>query len=107
MTDKILYWTSVVLSGLALLLFVMDIGLISGNRNLQTEIAQRQGVIENAARLTPLNQNLAQALAEASVKNNDTEIRDLLAAQGIKISKNDKKGDKTDTPAKKKPVSDE
>lgn len=97
MTDKIMYWGSVVLSGLALLLFVMDTGLIKGNRELQNELAQRQAVIDSAARLTPLNQNLAQALAETSVKNNDNDIRDLLAASGIKISKAD---DKTDTKKK-------
>ncbi len=105
MTEKVMYWTSVVLSGLALLLFVIDTGLISGNRSLQEEINQRQALIDSSARLTPLNQNLAQALAEASIKNNDSDIRDLLAAQGIKINKNDNK--KTETPARKKPTSEE
>lgn len=101
MTDKILYWGSVVFSGLALLLFVMDTGLIKGNRDLQAELAQRQNVIDTAARLTPLNQNLAQALAEASIKNDDSDIRDLLSAQGIKINKADKADDASKNPKKK------
>jgi len=93
MTDKILYWASVVFGGLALLLFVADTALISGNRDLQAEISQRASVIESAARLTPLNQNLAQALAEASVKNNDKDIKELLAGQGITLRKPEKSKD--------------
>lgn len=103
MTDKVLYWSSVVMSGLALLLFMMDTGLIGGNRTIQNEITARQNVINSAAQLTPLNQNLAQALAEASIKNGDDDIRDLLTAQGIKVSKADVKPDaKADAASKKK-----
>jgi len=90
MTDRILYWTSVLFSLLALLLFLANAALINGNRKLQEGYNTRQTAINNAVSLTPLNQNLAQALAETSVKNDDKEIRDLLASQGITVRKPDK-----------------
>lgn len=93
MSDKIMYWMSVLFGGLSLLLFIADTALISGNRQLQSEVAARQTEIDKATRLTPLNQNLAQALAEAAVKSNDKDIRDLLASQGIEIRKPDKAKD--------------
>lgn len=105
MTDKMMYWGSVMLSGLALLLFVMDTSLVRGNRDLQVDIAQRQGIIDAAARLSPLNQNLAQALAEVSVRTDDEAIRDMLAAQGIRIQHPQKAAaaeEKTPAPAKKR-----
>ena len=102
MTDKILYWASVLLSGFALLLFVTDTALISGNRSLQGEVNTRQASIDQAQRLTPLNQNLAQALAESSVKNNDKDIQELLSSQGIQVRNPDKSKDAVAAPAKKK-----
>ncbi len=107
MTDKILYWMSVLFSGLALLLLVVNTTLVKSNRDLQVEMSNRQASINAASNLTPLNQNLAQALAEVSLKNDDTDIRDLLTSQGITIRKPDVKAD-TDSKAvaKKKPVED-
>ena len=101
MNDKILYWVSVLFSGFALLLFITDTALISGNRNLQGEVNARQASIDTAQRLTPLNQQLAQALAETSVKNDDKDIRELLSSQGIQIRNPDKSKDAA-APAKKK-----
>ena len=102
MNDKILYWVSVLFSGFALLLFITDTALISGNRNLQGEVNARQSSIDMAQRLTPLNQQLAQALAETSVKNDDKDIRELLSSQGIQIRNPDKSKDAAAAPAKKK-----
>lgn len=85
MDDKASYWASVGLSALALLLLVTNVALVNSNRNLQTELGQRQNVINSGINLSQLNQGLVQALADASVKNDDKEIRDMLAAQGITI----------------------
>jgi len=71
MSDKVLYWGSMVFGGLALLLLVANVCLINGNRNLQVELGQRQAAISNAANLNQLNQALIQALAQASVNNQD------------------------------------
>jgi hypothetical protein len=101
MTDKVMYWMSVLFSVVSLLLIITGMAMISGNRSLQTEINQRQMSIDTAARLTQLNQNLAQALAEASIKNEDKDIRDLLSSQGISV-KPGKDAAGSQAPAKKK-----
>jgi len=102
MIDKIVYWTTVLVSFLALILFVANISLLGGNQRLQADVAQRQTVINAATNLTPLNQNLAQALAEVSVKYNDGDIRDLLATQGISIQKPEAQKAADDAAASKK-----
>ncbi len=85
MDDKAAYWASVGLSALALLLLITNVALVNSNRNLQTEASQRQNTINNAVNLSQLNSSLVQALADASIKDNDKDIRDLLASQGITI----------------------
>lgn len=85
MEEKIAYWASMVLGGLALVLLILNISLINGNRNLQESINQRQATINAGATLNQLSRGLVQALAEAA-NNNDSAIRDLLAAQGITVT---------------------
>ncbi len=95
MTDKILYWATMVSASLALLLFVSNACLINGNTDLQTQISQRQNVINIASNVLPLNQQLSNALYDASVKNNDSDIRALLVAQGFTLPT---KADKSTAP---------
>lgn len=91
MTDKILYWATVVMASLALVLFVSNACLINGNVDLQTQINQRQNIINIAQNVLPLNQQLSNALYQASEKTNDTAIRALLVSQGFTVpSKDDK-----------------
>ncbi len=85
MDDKAAYWASVGLSALALLLLVTNVALVSGNRNLQIEINQRQAAINNGVNLSQLNNGLVQALADIAVKNDDKDVRDLLTTQGISL----------------------
>lgn len=92
MTDKILYWATLVSASLALLLFVSNACLINGNSDLQSQINQRQNIISIASNVLPLNQQLSNALYDASVKTNDKEIRALLVAQGFTLPT---KADKT------------
>lgn len=103
MPDKVTYWLSIFFSGLALLLLITNTSLISGNRSLQEEVNHRQVSINTAVNLSPLNQNLVQALAGVAQSKEDTQVRDLLSSQGIKIRKNaDKAGDDDAAAAKKK-----
>ncbi|MDD3183132.1 MAG: hypothetical protein PHD48_10075 [Alphaproteobacteria bacterium] len=91
MTDKILYWATMVSAALALLLFVSNACLINGNSALQSQINQRQNIINIASNVLPLNQQLSNALYEASIKTDDADIRALLVAQGFTLpSKADK-----------------
>ena len=85
MNDKVLYWGSMAFRRSGALLLIANVCLINGNRNLQVELGQRQAAINNAGNLNQLNQALVQALAQASVNNQDKEISDLLTSQGITV----------------------
>lgn len=85
MDEKTTYWASIVLSALALVLLVINISVIDGNRRMQTEISQRQTAINSSMAYGKLDQGLVQALADISIKNSDTDARELLAAQGITL----------------------
>jgi hypothetical protein len=100
MDDKVAYWASVILGALALLLLITNVALINSNRTIQMEISRRQNIISNGVSLSQLNQGLVQALADAAVKNDDKEIRDLLAGQGITIKPNASANSAADASAK-------
>ena len=55
------------------------------NRTAQDTIAKNQASINKGLSLSQLNQNLVQALAEASTKEDGAPIKELLAAQGITL----------------------
>ena len=91
MIDKILFWAATASSSLALVLCVTNTSLINGNMDLQASISQRQLVINTAQNVLPLNQQLSNAIYEASVKTNDEKLRTLLTSQGFTLpSKEDK-----------------
>jgi hypothetical protein len=106
MDEKITYWASVVFGALALVLLVLNISFVNSNRVLQDEVGQRQTNITKGNTLSQVNQGLVQALANAAVKDDDRDARDLLAAQGITLKPNAtataKAADEKDK--KKKPV---
>ena len=85
MNDKVLYWGSVVLGALSLVLLVANVCVINGNRNMQIEIGQHQNIINGSMQASQLNSGLVQALAQASIENDDKEIKELLASQGITV----------------------
>jgi len=94
MNDKVWYWGSVAFGALALLLLVINVCLINGNRGMQNELGQRQAAISNSVNLSQLNQALVQALAQAAVTEDDEEIRNLLSSQGITVKAKAEKASK-------------
>lgn len=84
---RIMYWKAVVFAGLALLLSFADMAFILGNQDLQRQVTERQGVINVASRVAPLNQQLSQALFKISVDDKDSQVRDLLVSQGFVLPK--------------------
>jgi hypothetical protein len=85
MDEKIAYWGSVILSSIALVLIVVNISLSTSNRAVQEDVAQRQNQLAGGQQLSQFNQNLVQIIAEAAYKDNNTQLRDLLASQGISL----------------------
>jgi hypothetical protein len=103
MDEKLSYWASVIFSAIALVLVIVNISISNINRAAQTDVAQRQATISGGQTLSQLNQNLVQALAEAAFKNNNLQLRDLLATQGITVKSEPAKGDASEkSPEKKK-----
>ena len=80
------YRLLVALSGITLVLVVVYIFLIQGNRSVQSEINQRQQFINQSIQLGRVNDALIRALAKTAVSNNDDKLRDLLAQSGITIN---------------------
>ena len=81
-----LYWLTVGLSGLTLVLVVAYIILVQDNRSVQAEVNQRQQFINQSIQLGRINEALIRALAAAAVNNKDDKLRDLLAQSGITIN---------------------
>ena len=85
-TEGWLYRLLVALSGMTLVLVVVYIVLIQGNRSVQSEVNQRQQFINQSIQLGRVNDALIRALATTAVSNNDDKLRDLLAQSGITIN---------------------
>ncbi len=81
-----LYWVTVGLSGLTLLIVVAYIILVQNNRSVQTEVNQRQQFINQSIQLGRINEALVRALAAAAANNKDDKLRDLLAQNGVTIN---------------------
>ena len=81
-----LYWVTVGLSGLTLVLVVAYIILVQDNRSIQAEVNQRQQFINQSIQLGRIKEVLIRALAAAAVNNKDDKLRDLLAQSGITIN---------------------
>lgn len=77
------------LSGLgvcALILALTTIVLNNGNRSTQREFNIRAQYIQQSQQLEPLYQGLIRGLAELSDQQNDAQLRELLASQGISFT---------------------
>jgi hypothetical protein len=84
-------WFRGVLSGVALLsliFVVVNIFLFLGNRTIQGEVNDRQQFINQSIQLDRLNRELIAALANLAARNNDDQVRNLLASQGITFTVN-------------------
>jgi len=74
------------LAAIGLLLAIANMILFSQNRTAQTEVTQRAQYIQQAAQLEPLYREMVKALGELTVRNNDSQLRDMLAKQGITVN---------------------
>lgn len=78
--------TLIALGILALLLAVSNAVVFSLNRDAQAEINARQQYLQQTGSLEGLYRDIVKALAELAVKNNDPQLLQMLAAQGINVS---------------------
>ncbi len=80
------YRILMLLGTLALLLSVVNALLFSSNREAQNEVSARAQYIQQSLQIEPLYQSLVKSLADLAARNGDTQLSDLLAAQGISFS---------------------
>jgi hypothetical protein len=74
------------LAAIGLLLAIANMVLFSQNRFAQVEVTQRAQYIQQTVQLEPFYREMVKALGELAVRNNDTELRDMLAKQGIVVN---------------------
>ena len=96
-----LYWVTVVISTLTLVLVAAYIVLVQDNRAVQTDVNRRQQFINQSIQFGRVNEALVRALAAAAVSNKDDKLRDLLAENGITINASGEPVPMTSGPAEK------
>jgi hypothetical protein len=88
-------WFRGVLSGIAalgLVLVIVNVFLFLGNRTIQGDLNDRQQFINQSIQLDRLNRELIAALANLAARNNDDQVRSLLASHGITFTMNQPTG---------------
>jgi len=80
--------------GVAFILVVVNILLSLGNQSLRVDVSQRQQFIAQSMQLEGLHREIVTALASIAVRNNDEQLKGLLASQGINLGANPGPADK-------------
>jgi hypothetical protein len=82
------FWIATALGLVSLLLLALNFTLVRGNRAVQQEIAARQQFVQQSVQLEGLYREIVRALAELAARNNDADVRTMLAKHGITYSVN-------------------
>ncbi len=77
------YWLLTLLSFAALILIVFNLLLAKKNQSIQHDVTSNQQSINQTIRISRLNGEMIQALANLSAQTDDESIRELLSAHGI------------------------
>ena len=76
---------SIIVASLVLVLVLVNILLAYGNQSLQSELSERQQTITQAIQLEALYRQVITVIAEAAVKTNDAQLKEVLKASGFAI----------------------
>lgn len=80
------YSVLIALGALVVVLVVANGVLFTKNRGAQAELNARQQYLQQTVGLESLYRDIVKALAELGAKNNDQQLLQMLAAQGINVS---------------------
>ncbi len=86
--NRLQFALSTALGALCLLLALATVTVASGNRSLQGDINLRQQYVQQSVQLEGLYKEIVRALAELGARNNDQDVRSLLAQHGISYTVN-------------------
>ena len=82
------YWIVNALAAACLLALGSNIWLATANKSAQTDLALRQQYVQQSVQLEALYRDIIRALAELSARNNDADVKAMLAKHGITYSLN-------------------
>ncbi len=77
--------TLTILSGILLLLVLVNIFMVVGNQSIQSDVGERQQVLAQSMQVENLHRQLVGVLANLALKNNDEQLKALLATVGINL----------------------
>lgn len=86
MLNKNQFWLLTLLAAAGVVLVFCNMLLFTQNRATQAEAASRAQYIQQSAQLENLYREMVKALADLSVRNSDSDLRDMLAKQGITMN---------------------
>jgi hypothetical protein len=87
-TDKPVFWSRVfgVLAFITCIFVGINMYLFKGIQGLQRQLAERQQLITQTTQAQELARELVGAMTNLAAKNNDGQLKQLLAAHGISLS---------------------
>jgi hypothetical protein len=80
------FWMLTAMGAIALALSGLNMYLSQANGALQAQANSRAQFIQQSIALEGLYREIVQALADRAVRTRDTQIRDLLAAEGLTVN---------------------
>ena len=80
------YWTLTAITAVSVVLVVANMTMFVNNRATQAEVNARAQFLQQTVQLDALYREMVKALADLSVKNQDKDLRALLAAHGITVN---------------------
>lgn len=86
MLGRIQFWTLTALAALTALLIAANMFRFSENRRLQAEVNERGQFIQQTVPLEALSREIALALAQLGVREQDEQITALLSSLGITVT---------------------
>jgi len=88
MLKRVEFGILLALAAVIAVLVMANVGMTLANRSVQTEIQSRAQFVQQTAQLEVLYREIVKALADLSVKNQDGDLRNLLASHGITVTVN-------------------
>lgn len=85
---RIQFWIVTLLALLGLGVTGANMAFVLQNRTAQADVAQRQQFVQQSLQLEQLYRDIVRVLAELGARNNDEQVRTLLAKHGISYTVN-------------------
>jgi hypothetical protein len=86
--SRLQFWIVTALAAASLVLLALNAYLLLGNRAVQKEVGSRQQFVQQSVQLEGLYREIVRALAELAARNNDADVRTMLARHGITYTVN-------------------